>query len=217
MSHFPTAAPAQSTLSDQHNSQTGLSIVSALVNGVQVPIACPAAWCEMDHAGSDATRHVEDIDHSSANVDAYVPDFHGGPDQLFAYAHIGQDTYSNDTLMRAPHVRVEDRGGEGSYLTPDQADAFAANLTAFALQIRALAKAARGESASGRALHHDAAQLLGQCLQRRRGRDPLTGDRLDGQPEPDEAERDRLPCTEGIGHDGDHRDFLGRTWTKEAA
>lgn len=147
------ASTATPSPTDQRDVLTGLSIVSALVNGVQVPVACPAAWCEMDHADSDATKHVEDIDHSSANVDAYVPDFHGGPDQLFAYAHLGQDVYSTNAKMRAPHVRVEDGGGEASYLTPDQADKFVGNLAAFGSEISTLAQIARGMTGA-KAGHH---------------------------------------------------------------
>ncbi|MBW8701851.1 hypothetical protein MBT84_19785 [Streptomyces sp. MBT84] len=141
----------QATPTDQRNQPAGLSIVSALVNGVQVPVACPAAWCTENHTG-DERRHVEDIDHVSDNVDLNAPAFNSSDDGIFdqrliAYAHLGQDLYASDPNMRAAHVRVEDRGGEASYLTPDQADAFAGNLDAFATQIRTLAHTARGTQA----------------------------------------------------------------------
>lgn len=123
----------------------GLSIVTALINGVQVPVACPAAWCTEKHAAED-TRHVEDIDHAGDNVDVYVPGFHGGEDVIFAYGHLGQDPHSSDENMRAAHIRIEDGGGEASYLTPDQADTFADNLAAFADRIRALAQVAREQT-----------------------------------------------------------------------
>lgn len=51
-----------------------------------------------------------------------------------------------------------------------------------------------------------------ECLERRPDRDPLTGERADGQPDTDDTWRDRLPCNQRHGHGGDHSDFLGRTW-----
>ncbi|MFE5807904.1 hypothetical protein [Streptomyces sp. NPDC056491] len=51
-----------------------------------------------------------------------------------------------------------------------------------------------------------------QCLERRPCRDPLTGDRGDGQPETDATFIDRLVCTQQHGHSGDHQDVLKRTW-----
>lgn len=138
----PTASPVSQ---DQRNPLAGLSIVPALVNGVQVPVACPAAWCTDNHTGED-TRHLEDVSHNSNNVDVYTPDFRKDGDQIFAYAHLGQDLYGSDENMRAAHIRVEDGGGEFSYLTPDQADTFASNLEKFAAGIRALARTAHGNA-----------------------------------------------------------------------
>lgn len=120
----------------------GLSIVPALVDGVQVAVACPAAWCTENHTGEN-TGHLGDVSHTGASVDLYAPSFRGGFDDLFAYAHLTQDLYSKNPKERAAHIRVEDGGGEESPLTPDQADAFAGNLTVFAGQIRALARVAR--------------------------------------------------------------------------
>ncbi|MFE9765085.1 DUF6907 domain-containing protein [Streptomyces sp. NPDC005808] len=139
----PTASPASR---DQRPTLAGLSIITALVNGVQVPVACPADWCKEKHAVED-TRHVEDIDHVGDHVDLYVPDFFGEEDQVFAYAHLGCDLYSSDVKMREAHIRVEDGGGEASYLTPDQADTFASNLDTFSSKIRTLAQVARGTAA----------------------------------------------------------------------
>ena len=138
----PTASPATNA---QRNSLAGLSIVSALVNGVQVPVACPAAWCTENHTSED-TRHAEDIDHAGDNVDLNVPNFNGGEELIFAYAHLGQDPHSSDQNMRAAHIRVEDAGGQASYLVPDQGDTFAGNLEEFGSEIRALAQAARGSA-----------------------------------------------------------------------
>ncbi|MET7935353.1 hypothetical protein [Streptomyces sp. NPDC005322] len=53
-----------------------------------------------------------------------------------------------------------------------------------------------------------------ECLERRPGRDPLTGDRMDGQPDTDDTWSDRLPCTQQHGHGGNHRDALGRNWQR---
>ncbi|MEU5273119.1 hypothetical protein AB0G77_32270 [Streptomyces hygroscopicus] len=53
-----------------------------------------------------------------------------------------------------------------------------------------------------------------ECLERRPGRDPLTGDRVDGQPDTDGTWSDRLPCTQQHGHGGNHRDALGRNWQR---
>ncbi|MFE3905522.1 hypothetical protein ACFXPY_35865 [Streptomyces sp. NPDC059153] len=51
-----------------------------------------------------------------------------------------------------------------------------------------------------------------ECLERRPGRDPLTGYRFDGQPDTDDTFADRLLCTRQHGHSGDHRDSLYRSW-----
>jgi hypothetical protein len=120
----------------------GLSIVTALISGVQVPIACPAAWCTENHTGED-TKHLEDVAHTGAHVDAYVPHFQKGGAELFAYAYLAQDPYSKRPEERAAYIRVEDGGGEESHMTPDQADTFAGNLTVFAGRIRTLARVAR--------------------------------------------------------------------------
>lgn len=59
------------------------------------------------------------------------------------------------------------------------------------------------------------ANLVGsECLERRPGRDPLTGDRMDGRPDTDDTWPDRLPYTRQHGHGDDHSDTLGRTWQK---
>ena len=63
-----------------------------------------------------------------------------------------------------------------------------------------------------------------ECLERRPGRDPLTGDRMPALPPltaatglrtaPDDTWTDRLPCTQQHGHSGNHRDALGRSWRR---
>ena len=60
--------------------------------------------------------------------------------------------------------------------------------------------------------------LIGpECLARRPGRDPLTGDRMDGQRDTEDTRPDRLPCTQQHGHSGHHRDALGRNWHRAEA
>jgi hypothetical protein len=56
-----------------------------------------------------------------------------------------------------------------------------------------------------------------QCLERRPGRDSMTGDRVDGLPDDKETWPDRLLCTQQHGHGGDHCDGLGRSWQREEA
>lgn len=122
---------------DRRTDLAALSIVTALVNGTQLPIACPATWCNWDHAGADTTAYIEDVDHTGDNVDLMVPDFMNGDDQLFAFAYLGQDLYASDE-RRTPHIRIEDGGGEASYLTPAQGLKFADRATAWADRIRSL-------------------------------------------------------------------------------
>ncbi|GCD44089.1 hypothetical protein [Streptomyces paromomycinus] len=53
-----------------------------------------------------------------------------------------------------------------------------------------------------------------ECLERRSGRDPLSGDRVGSRPDSHDTWSDRLPCTQQPGHSGDHRDVLGRNWQR---
>ncbi|MEV3949091.1 hypothetical protein AB0K57_15765 [Streptomyces halstedii] len=53
-----------------------------------------------------------------------------------------------------------------------------------------------------------------ECLERRPGRDALTGDRTDGQPDTDDTWYDRLPCTDQHGHSDHHRDARKQTWQR---
>jgi hypothetical protein len=140
---LPMTATEPSTPTVQRSPHLGLAIVTATVNGVQVPVACPTAWCTEKHT-IENPRHAEDVDHNSDNVDVYTPNFRTDRDELFAYAHLGQDPYSVDEKTRAAHIRVEDGGGEASYLTPDQGNTFAKNLDTFGSEIRVLAHIARG-------------------------------------------------------------------------
>ncbi|MEH0423158.1 DUF6907 domain-containing protein [Streptomyces sp. B21-083] len=130
------------------NTFAGLAITTAVVKGIQVPIACPTGWCNNDHTDEN-TQNLDDIDHAGAHIDLMVPNLQGVDDLLFAYARLYQDTYAPDPLMRTPHIRIEFGGGEESYLTPDQADLFAARLAAFAAQLQALAHTARNPGTAG--------------------------------------------------------------------
>lgn len=147
----PWTATAPSPQAEQSVQAAGLSIVWALVNGVQVPVACPADWCKREHSGDDATKHVEDIDHSSADVDLMAPNMIDGGNDLCLYAHLGQDLYSSDENMRASHVRLEDGGGESTYMSLDRALVFADRLVSFAEQIRGLVRTARGDNSEATA------------------------------------------------------------------
>jgi hypothetical protein len=113
--------------------------VPAVVSGTEVQIRCEA-WCTIDHLASPE-GHLADIWHSSDHVDLKLPHM-GDSDDLFLYAHLGLDPTSSNPQHRKPFVLVED-GGEGYYANPDQADAFANNLEAFAARIREMARAAR--------------------------------------------------------------------------
>lgn len=59
------------------------------------------------------------------------------------YSQLFADPISEDPRMRAAAVVVTD-GSNDAYLTPDMADEFADGLVAFAEQVRALARTARG-------------------------------------------------------------------------
>jgi hypothetical protein len=138
MSRVPTTATAPSTEPFAH-----LSLVAAVVDGVQVPVACPATWCKQDHTGEDSTKHLADVDHLGAHIDLMIPNARTDKDDLFAYVHLGQDVYSTDPIMRAPHLRFEDSGNEETTASLDQGLEFADRLVEFAEQIRGLVRVAR--------------------------------------------------------------------------
>ncbi|MFJ6566458.1 DUF6907 domain-containing protein [Streptomyces sp. NPDC091292] len=181
--------------------------MTALVNGAPIPTLCPTRFCKQDHAGDDATGHVVDIDHTGAHIDLMVPDFFTGKDQLLAFAFLGQDLHSEDPKMREPHLRVDDGGSETAYLSLDQADEFADRLEAFAVKIRA-------EVRTGRGLPPAQAAASRACWERREGYDPIDGQAMHGEEDPESF--DFLPCTLLRGHDGDHRDCLSNTWPQPA-
>jgi hypothetical protein len=126
----PAAAPAASVTP---------RLVPALVNGQQVYIPCPTSWCVTDHVAENE-RHLEDIAHCGALTDLVVP---GEPGyRLLAHARLGADLFAPESEQQAPFVVIDDRS-EMFHLSPDEADVFADRLTAFAEQVRALARIAR--------------------------------------------------------------------------
>lgn len=94
--------------------------------------------------------------------------------------------------------------------TPEKAAEFTA---AMITELRARYATRSGEPAAP--IRAMAGQILTQCCQRRPDRDPATGDLLSDVEDTDETSLDRLLCVEDHGHDGDHRDFMRRTWPRQ--
>ncbi|HEY9370398.1 DUF6907 domain-containing protein [Streptomyces sp.] len=115
-------------------------IAPALIKGTKVLIECEA-WCTVDHVAANENS-IEDIWHAGEYADLKVPRMSGTP-ELLAFARLGVDEQSDEPGMQKPFVFVDD-GSAGFYMTPEQAaDEFAANLEAFAAQVRAMAKTAK--------------------------------------------------------------------------
>lgn len=112
----------------------------ALVNGQRIWIECPT-WCTEDHVAANE-RHLEDVCHTSGAADLMAPR-QGATPQLLLLTRLiaGSGSSASD---RQPLVTVDVDDVNGMYLEPADADAFANNLTAFAEQVRALARTARG-------------------------------------------------------------------------
>lgn len=117
-------------------------LAPAVVSGTRVFVQCPA-WCTVDHT-EDPNAPIEDVWHSSDYADLKAPHM-GSEDDLIAWARLGLDPTSSNPGHRRPFV-VVDQGDEGSYMNPDQADAFADNLERFAGRIREMARIAREAS-----------------------------------------------------------------------
>lgn len=132
-----TVAPAQSSASA---ASVTPGFRPALVNGQRIFLQCPA-WCIEDHVAENA-RHLEDVCHSSAAVDLMSPR-DNGPARLLAYARVISGDYGSDEDRR-PQVTVDFDDIHGMYLHARDADEFADNLITFALEVRALARTARG-------------------------------------------------------------------------
>ncbi|MFB6805442.1 DUF6907 domain-containing protein [Streptomyces sp. NPDC056387] len=115
-------------------------LVPAVVGGHQIHIECPV-WCTVDHVAY-SEGFLEDVWHCGDQADLYAPRIGKTPD-LALYARLGLDSFDPDPARRKTFISVDD-GSEGFYMAPDQADQFAENLEAFAEQIRAMARTARG-------------------------------------------------------------------------
>ncbi|MFF4644943.1 DUF6907 domain-containing protein [Streptomyces sp. NPDC001389] len=116
--------------------------VPAVVRGQRLLIECPM-WCAIDHC-KHPTGHLEDIWHGGNFAGLMVPRMEGEA-SLLAFARIGLDPYSSNPSRRSPFIVLDD-GGDSDDMTPEQAEQFADNLEAFAAQIRAMARTARGEA-----------------------------------------------------------------------
>lgn len=114
--------------------------VPAVVRGQRIMIECPG-WCTVDHVESPE-GFLDDVWHAGDYADLNAPRI-GKDAELVLFARLGIDPYASEPERRQAFVTV-DGGDEGSYMTPDLADEFAANLEAFAEQIRSMARTARG-------------------------------------------------------------------------
>lgn len=121
------------------NSAIATRFVPAIVSGTEIRIPCPI-WCTVDHL-ADPDGCIEDVWHSSDYADLKAPHM-GTGDDLIAFARLGLDPTSSNPGHRKSFVVVE-QGDEGYYMSPDQANAFADNLEAFAAEVRAMARTAR--------------------------------------------------------------------------
>jgi hypothetical protein len=86
-------------------------------------------------------RHLEDVCHTSGVADLVAPRLGGVPQLLLMTRLIAGDGGSEED--RRPQVTVDVDDVNGMYLDPDEADVFAADLVAFAGQVRELARIAR--------------------------------------------------------------------------
>ncbi|MBX9425454.1 DUF6907 domain-containing protein [Streptomyces lateritius] len=114
--------------------------VPAIVSGAAVQIEC-FDWCTVDHV-ADPNGLLADIWHGGEYTHLHAPHM-GSSDDMIAWARLGIDPSSSTPEHRRPFVMVS-QGDEDKLQTPDQADAFADNLEAFAARIREMAQIARG-------------------------------------------------------------------------
>lgn len=110
----------------------------ALVGGKPIHIECPD-WCIIDHV-AEGEGFLVDVYHGSDSADLMGPQMAEQPEPLL-HARLNSDPFGTDTAHHAPHIVVDDEV-ELFFMAPVQALEFADNLTAFAAQVRALAKRA---------------------------------------------------------------------------
>ncbi|MGW0032098.1 DUF6907 domain-containing protein [Streptomyces sp. NPDC003314] len=115
-------------------------LVPAVVSGTKILVEC-FDWCTVDHV-ADPEGFLADVWHGGEYTHLHAPHM-GSSDDMIAWARLGIDPASSTPEHRQPFVMVS-QGDEDKFQTPEQADAFADNLEAFAARIRELAQIARG-------------------------------------------------------------------------
>lgn len=122
------AAPPQST----DSRQTAVS-----VHGATVFVPCPA-WCTDSH--TEPYAFLEDVSHHGEAVSLGAPSFSGQPDRVLV-ARVSQWPYTSDAATARPYLSLDAAGdGECAELDATAATAFADQLVAHAVQLRALAE-----------------------------------------------------------------------------
>ena len=107
-----------------------------------VYVPCPE-FCTDNHS-VDRQVAVEDITHGSDMFSVSVPTMAApDTDHYMLFARVSSDPASEDPRMRAAHVLVGDCSAEDAYLTPGMTDEAAADLIAFAMRMKDLARTAR--------------------------------------------------------------------------
>jgi hypothetical protein len=134
------AIPAPAVATSAPAASVTPRISPALVNGQRVWLECPS-WCTEDHVAANE-RHLEDVCHGSRAADLIVPRQDGSARLMLLTRLIAGDYGSDED--REPLVTVDVDDVQGMYLSPKEADDFADGLVAFAEEIRALARTARG-------------------------------------------------------------------------
>ncbi|MGQ4343546.1 DUF6907 domain-containing protein [Streptomyces sp. SAS_275] len=135
-----TVATPASAVSTPIPAQPTPNLSPALVNGQRVWVECPH-WCTEDHIAANE-RHLEDVCHTSGAADLIAARKDSAPHLLLLTRLIaGTGSTAED---RQPLVTIDVDDVTGMYLEPADADRFADDLVAFAQQVRALARTARG-------------------------------------------------------------------------
>ncbi|GAA3121972.1 DUF6907 domain-containing protein [Streptomyces echinatus] len=107
-------------------------------------------WCRTNHI-SEWVHFLEDLNHTGDAFAVEVGSFFNGDKPVYTLsATVGSDPMSSDPQMRAAHVVVGDAGSVDAYLTPDMAEAAAADLRRLADALDENARTAR--------LHNEAAE-----------------------------------------------------------